>query len=375
MFKELFFRRVGAILGVLRAEYRQIYNRYFGKTTRFDGNATEIAEQVAEKLWNGDFYRTSLGHYDFFWMRDFGTTAAAYVKIGHRDRVLQTLKWAMHNYRRAGTVTLCIDRAGNTFNAPAKKSIDALPWLLHSLVVSGYELNKSEHEFLQTRLRHYSKKFIDRQNGMIKPVRYAELRDAVNYNKSAYSLAMIGRMSECAQILGLNAFLFPAETYRRVLLDYYWNGTFFRADSENNTFSSECALMPFFVGLIDDADMARATFDYIEKKKLNRPYPMQHGEHDELFHHRLGMGPKIMPNYTGSTVWTWMGTFYLQLLKKYKAPEYAKQYNRLAELIEKYGTYPELINHDGTWYTAPFYRSDPGMVWVGLFLALPKPKA
>lgn len=371
---EPLIRSTNAIIGILRAEYRQITNRYFGTIHRFEGDARAISQQVVEGTWGGTFYRTSLGHFDFFWMRDFGTVAESLVRLGHQDKVQQTLRWALRHYRRAGTVTLCIDKAGHTFNAPAKKSIDALPWLLHSLVVSNYPLNKAEKAFLQTRLRHYSKKFIDHEDGMLRSVRYAELRDAVNYNRSAYSVAMLGRLSTCAQELGLTAFLFPPETYRRTLIDTYWNGSFFKADLSTDVYSSECALIPFFLHIVTDKNMANATFDYINKKRLNKPYPLQHGEHTEQLNFRPGMGPWIMPNYTGSTIWTWHGTFYLHLLHRYKRPEYKQQYERFAALIEKVGTFPELLSPDGSWYKAVFYKSDPGMIWAALFLDLPKPR-
>jgi hypothetical protein len=29
-----------------------------------------------------------------------------------------------------------------------------------------------------------------------------------------------------------------------------------------------------------------------------------------------------------------------------------------------------MLNKDGSWYYAPLYRGDPGMVWVALFLEL-----
>lgn len=354
-----------------RAWYRQIANRYFGRIEHFNGDAREISEQIIEKLWQEDFYSTSLGHFDFFWMRDFGTVAKSLVHLGHSDKVHRTLHWAMHHYRRAGTITLCIDKAGNTFNAPAKKSIDALPWLLHSLVVSKYELNQSERAFLQTRLRHFIKKFLDKKTGALRQVRYAEMRDAVNYDRSAYSVALVGRLATCAEKLGLNAFTFPPELYRDTLLDLYWNGEFFKADLSNDVYSSECALIPFFLKVVDDKVLAEKTFAYIERRKLNRPYPLKYGEHAERFNYRAGMDSRIMPNYTGSTIWTWHATFYLHLLKRYNNPAYDAQYARFAELIERHGTYPELVNPDGSWYNAPFYKSDPGMVWAALFLELP----
>ena len=364
-------RRIGGILGTLRAEYRQIYNRYFGTIERFDGNAKQISGQIIERLWEGDFYRTSLGHYDFFWMRDFGTVAESLVNIGYSDRVHHTLKWALNHYRRAGDVTLCIDKAGNTFNAPAKRSVDALPWLLHSIVASDYPLSLAERAFLDRQLEKYTKTLLDPISGDLLKKRYAEMRDAVNYDRSAYAIALLARMAECAKILRLDTFPFDVQIYRNELIENYWTGNYFKADRATDVYSSECALMPFFLGIIDDAEKAAQTFEYIQSAGLNKLYPLQYGEHAELFHYRPGMGQFIMPNYTGTTIWTWHGTFYLHLLKRYNRPEYNEQLANFSAMIERHGTYPELLNADGSWYKAPFYKADPGMVWAALFLELP----
>jgi len=128
--------------------------------------------------------------------------------------------------------------------------------------------------------------------------------------------------------------------------------------------------MPFFLDVINDSAMVKKTCDYITKAKLNAHYPLQYGLHEETFKHRFGMGKILMPNYTGSTIWTWHATFYLHILKRFKRPEYKEQYARFASLIEKLGTYPELVNLDASWYYAPGYRADPGMVWCALFLEL-----
>ena len=368
---ELLIRRTGAILGTVRAEYRQIFNRYFGKVERFEGSAQEICEQVIGKLWEGDFYRTSLGHFDFFWMRDFGTVAESLVKLGHKGRVHHTLSWALLHYQKANHVTLCIDKAGNTFNAPAKKSVDALPWLLHSLEVSDYPLRPIEKRFLNTRLKNYAKVYLDPKTGDLKKhVRYAELRDAVNYDRSAYSMTMIARLSICAKKLGLD-FPFEPETYRETLNKTYWNGRFFKADRSTNVYSSECALMPFHLGIIDDKEKAASTFDYIREAGYENVYPLEYCKQSDVFHFRPGMGNWLMPNYTGTTIWTWHGTFYLHGLRKFKRPEYDDEYQKFVKLIERHGTYPEMLNPDGSWYKTLLYNSDPGMVWAALFLTLP----
>ena len=363
-------RSTGAILGLIRAEYRQLHNRYFGSIEQFEGSAKQICAQIIEKLWEGDFYRTSLGHFDFFWMRDFGTVCQSLVRLGQRERVHHTLRWVLLHYRRANTITLCIDKAGNTFNAPAHRSIDALPWLLHSLVVSHYVLNISEHVFLQRQLKKYAKAYLDPITGDLLQVSYAEMRDAVHYDRSAYSIALIARLARCTELLRLTAFPFRPQHYQQDLIKNYWNGTYFNADRSNQAFSAECALMPFFLHVIKDQAMVNKTMDYITNAKLNALYPLQYGEHSEEFKYRIGMGKYLMPNYTGTTIWTWHGTFYLHILKRYKRPEYDEQYAHFKAMIERHKTYPELINPDGSWYYVPIYRADPGMVWAALFQEL-----
>lgn len=364
-----FIRYTGGIIGTLRALYRQIINRYFGKIERFDGNAQQVGEQIIERVWQGEFYRTSLGHFDFFWMRDFGTVAHSLTHIGHKDRVQRTLNWALMNFMKSNHVTQCIDHAGNAFNQPARKSVDALPWLLHSIVVSDYRLRPMERRFLNERLAHYTEVYLTPEGDLKKGVRFAELRDAVNYDRSAYAIALIARMSVCVKELDLH-FGFTVETYQKILKEHYWNGTFFKADRVTNVYSSESALMPFFHDIITDKNMVDATMDYIAQRKLNKPYPLQYGEHSDKFHYRFTMNNTIMPQYTGNTLWTWHATFYLHILKHYKHTDYRENYDKFTELIERHGTYPELVNHDGSWYKAPFYMADPGMIWIALYMEL-----
>lgn len=299
-------RASGAIFGLLRAEYRQIANRYFKEVERFDGNAREISQQVLDRLWVGDFYRTSLGHYNFFWMRDFGTVAESLVHLNQTTHVHHTLRWAMRHYRRAGRIKTCIDKSGNVFNAPGLPSIDALPWLLHSLVVSHYNLNARELAFLSHELSRFVDKFLDENGDIKKGIRYAEMRDAVYYHRSAYAVSLVGRLAYCVQILGLtNAFPFAPATYKDILLREYWNGDFFRADRTTTNYSSDSALMPFFLKVVDDRHLADKTLDYITKAKLNLPYPLKYSEApSKPLRFRFGMGPVSMPNYTGDSIWT-----------------------------------------------------------------------
>jgi hypothetical protein len=361
-------RYVGVIIGSLRAEGRQIINRYFRDIDHFSGDARDICNQILDQLWQGDFYRTSLGHFNFFWMRDFGTVAKSLVKLGHTDKVHHTLRWALRWYRRANIVSTCIDKAGNCFEAPGR-AIDTLPWLLHSIVVSDYTLNQSEQLFLQKQLRKFCKIYLE-HDGRIKSMKFGEMRDAVIYDRSAYAQALVGRMAVCVKKLGLKGFPFTVDLYQSELMSEYWNGHYFNADRKTDAFSADCALFPFFLEVIDNPRLAAKTFEYINHWKLNQPYPLIYTNRPGAFKYHWWMTAPFMPNYAGYSVWSWHGEFYLHLLKRYKRSEYHHQYQKFSEMIERHGNLPEMLNATGTWYKAPIYKSDPGMVWVALFLEL-----
>jgi len=366
---KFFIRNIGRIVGTLRAEKRQLVNRYFTKIPRLEGSAAEICRQIVEKLWEGDFYRTSLGHFDFFWMRDFGTVSQSLVNTGYKKHTLHTLRWALLHYRRAGRVTTCIDKAGNCFEAPGH-AVDSLPWLLHSLVVSNYDLNMSERKFLAGELDRYCKKYLDTA-GYVRPIKFAEMRDAVIYDRSAYAVTLIARMAYCVEVLQLQGFPYELLQYQEELLSRYWNGQYFNADRRTNAFSAECALFPFFLGVIDDEAMAGVTFDYINQEKLNEPFPLIYTKQPKAFQYHWWMTKPFMPNYQEETLWSWHGVFYLHLLKRYGRPEYKQQLEKFSKgMIEKHGSFPEMLNKDGSWYYAPIYKGDPGMVWAALYLEL-----
>jgi len=73
------------------------------------------------------------------------------------------------------------------------------------MVVSGYDPNHAERKFIEHELRKYCKKYLD-TSGHVRPIRFAEQRDAVVYDRSAYAVTMVGRMAWCVDQLGLGSF-------------------------------------------------------------------------------------------------------------------------------------------------------------------------
>lgn len=352
--------------GFYKAGLSLLKRRFFFSNHKFSGNATEICQQIVDKAWNGQFYQTSLGHFSYFWIRDFGIVVDSLLASGNSEKVKQTIDWVMAYYMKAKRVALCVNKRGNVFDAP-KKSIDALPWLLFSIYKSGYKLNESQKKFLEKELKRFQREFIDPKSGeIINGASFSELRDAVNYTKSSYAVMMMYILADSSKKLGLKNFQFQPKIYKNQF-EKYWNGKYFDSDINNRSFSAESNLLPFFLGIIDDDKKLKKIFNYINAQKINHPFPMKYTNFPKKFKYHL-WGRFIMPNYAGSTIWTWMGAIYVRLLKKYKSADFKTQFASFKSLIEEHKNFPELLHPDGKWYKVPFYRADEGMIWAALML-------
>lgn len=348
--------------------------RYFRKYVRIDGDAETICRETLERCWNGTFYTTSIGNFNYFWIRDFAAVAKSLRALGHVDKVQATIKWALENYMKHDAVTLCITPSGQLFNAPAR-GIDTLPSLLHCIRTARYEPTDDERAFLNNQLSKYVEDFLNPESGvLLSRPGFAELRDGVIYDRSAYSVAMVERMAWAAENLGLD-FPFSHLVYRDELLSHYWNGQYFNADYNNTAFSAECALIPFIMRSVEDSDMLNLTLDYIRDHQLAKPYAIHYTDTPEKFRYRL-WARTVMRNYAGDTIWTWHGAYYLRLLWGQKRPEAAENEAAFASMLEKYHTFPEVLNPNGSLYSSLVYKSSEGMIWAAIYLTIAnyKPK-
>jgi hypothetical protein len=353
-------------IGFIKAGIKLPLRRYFKSDKKFEGNTKQICRQIVDKTWNGRYYQTGLGHFNYFWIRDFGVVVDSLIKTGNLERVKKTIDWALEKYMSSGKITLCILGKGHLFDAP-KKSIDALPWLLHSINKSQYKLSNQQKQFLEKEIAEYNRDFINPKSGdILDGISYSELRDAVNYNKSAYAICMVHTAVKTSKELGLKGFKHGPAVYGKIL-DSYWNGRFFNADVDNKAFSAEGSLLPFALNIVSDKNKIQSVFKYIFEKKINLPYPMKYTDDKSKFKYHW-WGNLIMPNYAGSTIWTWMGAIYLQLLHEYSSPEFSQQLQQFKKIIKKYQNFPELLHPDGKWYKVPLYRGDEGMIWAALLL-------
>lgn len=358
-----------AMLAFITTAARTLAWRYRAPGPRLGATAQEICTHAVERLWSGEFYQTGLGHFDYFWMRDFGVVARALIATGSAARAQATARWALGHYEYHGRITTCIDAHGRTFDAPTA-SVDALPWLLDTLIVCSVEPTPAQREFLQAALAQYCAKAVD-ADGLPREGQ-AELRDAVIYRQSAYALCMLEVLKRSARTLGLAAPVLERQDYPALLLGKYWNGAYFNADADTRAFSAECNLLPFWLGIINDPRMLDSVLRVVKEKHLTDPCPMRYTDLPAAFRYRW-WAKLVMRNYAGTTIWSWMGALYLDLLARAGNPNYGAERAKFDAMLVRTGTFPELLNPDGTPYQTRLYRAGHGMLWAALYLALPDP--
>ncbi len=115
----------------------------------------------------------------------------------------------------------------------------------------------------------------------------------------------------------------------------------------------------------------RRALHELEERGYADPYPLKYEvarrpELEPLFVRTF------MPDYQGATVWTSLGSMYLQLLGSIDPAQAKLEMDRYVAWIERDGTFWEVIDDEtGERYSSNFLApSDEGMLWSSIFLDL-----
>jgi hypothetical protein len=139
----------------------------------------------------------------------------------------------------------------------------------------------------------------------------------------------------------------------------------------DDTPSGEGNIWPFWTGVITDDAILRRALHELEERGYADPYPLKYEvarrpELEPLFVRTF------MPDYQGATVWTSLGSMYLQLLHSFDPAQAKLEMDRYVAWIERDGTFGEVIDDEtGERYSSNFLApSDEGMLWSSIFLDL-----
>ena len=97
---------------------------------------------------------------------------------------------------------------------------------------------------------------------------------------------------------------------------HFWRGDrFIDALGADDTSSGEANLWPFWNGVVEDRDVMATAFDTLRRDGYTEPYPLRY-ETRRRPEIEVWLTRHVLPDYQGSTVWTSLGSMYLQLLRR-----------------------------------------------------------
>lgn len=357
-------------------EAKRMFSRHLkvkGKNFhKFQGNDVQIGNQILDNLFNGKYYKTSLGHYPGFYARDFGMMVDSLLTLGKRKEVIKTLDYALGIYQKYGGIKTFINVKDKPVNFPNVYSIDSVAYMFRAVgIVNNKKLIEKYKSFLQNELDKFNKIVIHKISGEVRRyIHFGGMRDHSKRDSSCYDTVMTAVISREADFLGLKNPLSDFD-YKQHLLDNYWLGKYFKDDRSNDTLSADANIYPFWLGIIDDRKKLLQSIVSMKEAHLDKPFPIKYVENKKKKGKTI-FAEIFVKDWEADAIWPMSGLPYIDILGDVD-PKMAKMHmNQYKRLIETYGTFIEVYDSRGKPYVSSVFSADEGMIWVALYLALKK---
>lgn len=363
-------------------EGSKMFLRAYTSYRRYEGSPNKICEQIINQCWNGTYYQVSAGHFTSFYCRDFGMCAPSLIRLGKRQEVTQTLRWALAIFAKHNKITTTITKDQEPIDC-FSFACDSLPFLLYALKSSGdKKLIEQYRPFLERQAIVYIHTVFDQHTWLVKENgEFSSIKDHYVRKSSCYDNCMVGWLLKTMQELKFDLPLqnFTSKQMRGQILKHFWTGKYFKDDIKTtNLVSSDAQFFPFYTGLFDvkksnvDKKVWEHALKSIQEQKLDTPFPVKYtatrDKSKEIFFPSL-----LAPNYEGTSVWIHLGLCYIQTVAKCGNKPLAKDYlSKYTNVIERQQNFLEIFDETGKPYRSLFYQSDESMLWAAIYLDLLK---
>ncbi len=342
--------------------------------TRHVGDAASIVQACIEACWNGRTFTASPGHFDMFWTRDLSFSVPSLVRLGHGQRVHESLSYALAVWqRRRRHITTTIhyfDRPGDVYDY----GVDSLPLFMSALrAADATDLVERHRSWIEAEVAHYYETVVDPLSGLVRSDRtFSAHRDTVVNRSNAYGNTMVALLAKTIEETGWFESPFAGHfggDYGRLLLEHFWAGDRFRDAIGDETVSGEANIWPFYAGIVGDPGLVASALEYLDRNGFCDPYPLRY-ETVRRPEREVWLTRHLLPDYQGSTVWTSLGAMYLQLLRTVNPILAASETARYVEWIERDGTFWEVMNTKGrNWVSSRWIMiGEESMLWSAIFL-------
>jgi len=398
-------------------------------------SANQILENIISERTKNNYLYTG-GHYTDFYVRNLGTFANKLIspkaatnanqwldRVKLMTRSTEVALSVFQSYDQITTTIVQLENGKyvpiNIYAAPS----DSLPSLLKILdqlnninqQKTPFPLSLDEQKeldtiadqantmlqkyrtFLKAQSELYVNSYTDTQTKLIKEdIVLSGIKDSWIRKSSFYDNVMLYSVYNLNSKLNIHSdWNKKADEVKKTLLQNRWgeqSGIFYdEIPSQSCNPESKDICIPFFsadqliaveMGMLDPNETNDKTYlekiiKYIQKNNLDKPFPLKTTEIRIPKKEHLPVRI-LAPNYTGTTIWSYWGMIYIDLLSTIgtidKNDDYLTQaksdLNKYNQNIVEYKGFPELYAPNGQKYQLPFYRSVNDMVWGIYFLYL-----
>jgi hypothetical protein len=357
----------------LRMFKRAGYVRQYG-FKQYKGSPKQIAKQIIDDCWNKKhkYFMVSSGHFNEFYCRDFGMCAEALVKLGYKNKVHQTIDYALKKFQKNKRITTSISPKGKCFDFP-NYGADSLPFIIHAIRVSNAKnILKKYNVFIKHEIDFYRKNVFDNKTSLIRSDKhFSSIKDYAKRSSSCYSNCMLAMLSDDLKAL---KFYNPFSSYdiKKSIIHHFWNGSYFYDDtSKTKVITGDANTFPFWCNIISSKHIFNLCMKSMEKAKLTKPFPLKYTTKPEKIH-KMHFLEIFAGDYERDTIWMHLGLCFLDITKRFDKKRFKKHIKQYDNLIKEDKNFLEIYDKNGFPFNNPFYISDESMLWVSKYLALKK---
>lgn len=346
--------------------------KHFVKTKKYSGSVNDVSRKILDSCYNNkkNYFMVSSGHFKQFYSRDFGMICESLISLGYENEVRSTLIYAMDIFVKAKRITTHMTPSGTPFNFP-NHTPESAAYMLHSLItLNDKKLLMKYSKFFEIIAEEIYEKDIEKDSGLLrKDKHFSSMKDHSLRVSDCYLNCMLGMFAIDLKKAGINSKL-SKYNYKLLIKNNFWKEDHFIEDlSGRNITSGDANVFPFWTGLFSEKDMLNKAILSIQKKGLDRPWPLKYTAKEDV-PKKLHLADLFAYGYEHDTVWMHLGICYLKVIEKHNKALLKKYLKQYEDLIKKHSNFLEVYFPEGKPFIRLFYYTDESMSWVAVFLEL-----
>lgn len=337
---------------------------------KYDGNAKDVCRQIISDCYNvkNEYFMVSPGHFNQFYMRDFGMVCKALLNLGYEEEVKSTLTYALKHYSAADNITTQITPNHVPINFPYHTP-ESLAYLVRCLVLLNDKALLQTYKYFIIRKTEEVIQEDIAVNGLLRDDKYfSSMKDHSKRKSSCYNNCMVAMLKNDLEILQWPTSLQKINVKKNIK-QAFWNQTYFFEDvTKEEAVTGDANIYPFWTGVFKSNDMFEKALSSMKKAGLDSPFPQKYRNDTKG---RFNFANLLVNGYEKDTVWIHLGLCYMQTLQKFdKTAELKKHLIAYTKNINEHNNFLEVYTSKGKPFKSLLYECEESMIWCAIYLDL-----